>query len=211
MIQLWTQMATLAVPLLFLSDQFKIAAGRAGSVLPPCLSVQISVSMFWFSWYLYCCSCTSRLEYHVCTVHDIIMGEHGCAIVHGLRPWPWPGTFSGVLNIGPGQFDPRHPLHHTIYALLHTTLPTFAGSRFSLQVTTGGNTFNPSPLVFMVKQNYFAFGYLLIGQSVHILGTTVHVWERFKLIANLVKITVHEHRHQRSMTACTIVIDLLQV
>ena len=82
-------MDTWAISLLFLSDQSSSAVGRAGSALPPCLSVQINVvHMLWFSWYLYCCS-YYKSKWCVCTVGDIKMGEHRHTIVHGLWPWHW--------------------------------------------------------------------------------------------------------------------------
>ena len=91
------------IPLIFLSDWSGSATERAGSVLPPCLSVQINVDMCgWFSWYLYCCSSKRyKCRCHVCTVHDIIMGERGCAVLHGLRPWPRPVHLAASLTLVP--------------------------------------------------------------------------------------------------------------
>ena len=97
------------IPWLFLfsfsltSLSFLLAMGRAGSVLPPCLGVQISVRRVCGSSGMFIA--THIVECCVCTVNDIIMGERGCAIAHRLQPWPWLGMFSSVPDIAPRQKD----------------------------------------------------------------------------------------------------------
>ena len=74
----------MAVTLLFLSDWFNFAVGRAGSVLLPCLGVQINkdVGLLLHAGVqplLIHCWCS----YNACIcvqVHGVIRGERGCAV-----------------------------------------------------------------------------------------------------------------------------------